>query len=169
MKHTPKAVFVMENSGYKEITYDKFLALKNENKEFQQRRFISLHGVLMEVSEEDYREYYRQKRREKYYTERARDNNDFSYDMLTTNEFNGEDILISQDGNVEDIVEHKMLSEKLINCLSQLTAQEFELIEALYYDGLSERKISAMTATPQKTINDRKRQILLKLRKLMES
>ena len=95
----------------------------------------------MEVSEEDYREYYRQKRREKYYSERARNNNDFSYDMLTTDEFKGEDILISQDGNVEDIVEHKMLSEKLINCLSQLTAQEYELIEALYYDGLSKRKI----------------------------
>lgn len=106
----------------------------------------------MEVSEEDYREYYRQKRREKYYSERARNNNDFSYDMLTTDEFKGEDILISQDGNVEDIVEHKMLSEKLINCLSQLTAQEYELIEALYYDGLSKRKISAMTATPQKRL-----------------
>ena len=89
--------------------------------------------------------------------------------MLTTDEFNGEDILISHDENVEDIVEHKIMSEKLINCLSQLTSQEFELIEALYYDGLSERKISAMTATPQKTINDRKHQILLKLRKLMES
>ena len=68
MKQTPKAVFVMENGGYKEITYDEFLTLKNENKEFRQRRFISLHGVLFEVSEEDYREHYRHKRREKYYT-----------------------------------------------------------------------------------------------------
>lgn len=51
------------------------------------------HGMLMEVPEDDYRAFYKQKRRQKYLKERSRDNRDFSYGMLTPDEFNGEDIL----------------------------------------------------------------------------
>ena len=50
----------------------------------------------MEVDEDTYREFYKTKRRQKYLEERSVKNGDFSYDMLTTNDFNGEDILVDE-------------------------------------------------------------------------
>lgn len=47
--------------------------------------------------------------------------------------------------------------------------EERLLIHELFYNGKSERELSAMIAVPQKTINDRKRKILAKLRRQMES
>ena len=65
-------------------------------------------------------------------------------------------------------VEHAMMLDKLHRCLALLDAEELELIQALYFDGHSERRWSAETGIPQKTINDRKLSILAKLHKLLE-
>lgn len=52
--------------------------------------------------------------------------------------------------------------------LQTLTVKERLLIHELFWNGKSERELSAMIAVPQKTINDRKRKILVKLRRQME-
>lgn len=169
MSYAPKRVFVLENGEYIEISYDELCRFEKENDSYKNKWFLPLYGMLMEVSEDEYKEFYRNKRHEKYCRERAKANNDFSYDMLTTDDFNGEDILTDQADNIDNIVEHKILLEKLRKCLSQLMAEERELITAVFFEGLSERKVSEVIGVPQKTINDRKHQILFKLRKLMES
>lgn len=46
---------------------------------------------------------------------------------------------------------------------------EQELIQALFFRGLSERKWSEECGIPQKTINDRKQRILAKLKKMLEN
>lgn len=71
------------------------------------------YGRLMEVSKEDYTEFYRAKRRQKYLDERSADNGDFSYDMLTTDEFSGEDILIAEQQDVCDTVVESIMTDKL--------------------------------------------------------
>ena len=159
-----KAVFIMEDGEYKEITYDEF-----ETLEIRNRFFVPKGEVLLEVSENDYRNHCRRKRKEKYYTERSTKNKDFSYDMLTTDDFNGEDILISPEMSVEETVEHNIMLEKLKDCLSQLTKDEMYLITALFFEGFSERKLSEITGIPQKTIDDRKHQILIKLKEYLEN
>ncbi len=50
--------------------------------------------MLMEAPEDEYRRFYGDKRRQKHLKERSKDNGDFSYDMLTMDEFNGEYILV---------------------------------------------------------------------------
>ena len=159
-----KAVFIMEDGEYKKITYDEFETLETRN-----RFFVPEGEVLLEVSEDNYRKHCQHERKEKYYTERSRKNKDFSYDMLTTDDFNGEDILISPDMSVEETVEHNMLLEKLKDCLSQLTKDELYLITALFFEGVSERKLSEITGIPQKTIDDRKHKILIKLKEYLEN
>ena len=44
-----------------------------------------------------------------------------------------------------------------------------ELINALFFRNLSERKWSDETGIPQKTINDRKHRIIAKLKKYLEN
>ncbi len=88
VEYTPKKVFVLENGTYLELSCTEF---RRREYTYHGRRFIPLHGMLMEVPEDAYKAFYKRKRREKYLKDRSKDNGDFSYDMLTTDEFNGED------------------------------------------------------------------------------
>ena len=70
---------------------------------------------------------------------------------------------------VEDRLIQQEQLQKLEQALDALNSEEKLLIHELFFNGLSERNLSAEINVPQKTINDRKRKILLKLRNLMES
>ena len=49
------------------------------------------------------------------------DNGDFSYDMLTTDEFSGEDILIAEQPDVCDAVVESIMTDKLRKAILKLT------------------------------------------------
>lgn len=95
--------------------------------------------MLMEVTEETYRDFYKSQRRQKYIDERSVENGDFSYDMLTTDDFNGEDILIDTSLEVDETVIHKIMLDKLQDSLILLSDDEQKLINALFFRNLSER------------------------------
>ena len=64
--------------------------------------------------------------------------------------------------------EISLLLDKLKKALVILPDSDRQLIDALFTQGLSEREWSALSGIPQKTINDRKKRLLLKLRKIFE-
>lgn len=70
---------------------------------------------------------------------------------------------------MEDKILDNIMIEKLLKSLAVLNYDERNLIDAIYYQGKSEREVSAETGIPQKTINYRKRKILDKLKKLLEN
>ena len=161
--------FIKTDNGYEEITYEELLRREEADSSYKGRRFLPLHGMLMEVTPEQYRDFYKERRRQKYLYERSKENRDISIDMLTTEQFNGADILFSDEIDIEEQVAYKLLLDKLHNCLSLLTEEEQELIYALFFGEKTEREWSAETGIPQKTINNRKRKILLKLKALLEN
>ena len=63
-----------------------------------------------------------------------------------------------------DSTEDIDLKIDLHDALQKLTAAEQALIDAYYFQGLSEPKISAATGVPRRTINDRREAIIKKLR-----
>lgn len=169
MKYAPKKVFILDNGSYTKLSYEEFCSLQENDASYADKFFIPLHGMLMEVTEETYRDFYKSGRRQKYIDERSVENGDFSYDMLTTDDFNGEDILIDTSQKIDEAVIHKIMLDKLRDSLVLLSDDEQKLINALFFRNFSEREWSAETGIPQKTINDRKRRILIKLKKLLES
>ena len=82
---------------------------------------LSTAGLWRYPKKEDYAEFYRAKRRQKYLDERSADNGDFSYDMLTTDEFSGEDILIAEQPDVCDAVVESIMTDKLRKAILKLT------------------------------------------------
>ena len=136
VKYAPKKVFVLENGTYLELSYAKFRQQKDT---YQGRHFLPLHGMLMEVSEDAYKAFYKEQRRQKYLNERSNDNGDFSYDMLTMDDFNGEDILVDTVADTQGQAERNLLLDKLRNALEQLSADDRELIQALYINQQTER------------------------------
>ena len=122
----------------------------------------------MEVSKKDYEEFYRARRRQKYIDERSAENGDFSYDILTTDDFNGEDILIDTSQDIGDAVIHKIMLDKLSSSIILLSDDEQKLIREIFYEGLSERKLAEKYGVSQVAIHKRKNKILDKLKKIIE-
>ena len=119
--------FIKTDNGYEEITYEELLRREEADPSYKGRRFLPLHGMLMEVTLEQYRDFYKERRRQKYLYERSRENRDISIDMFTTEQFNGADILVSDGMDIEEQVTYKLLLDKLHSCLSLLTDEEQEI------------------------------------------
>ena len=98
---------------------------------------------------------------------RSADNGDISVDMLTTDEFNGADILVDPGESIDELVIHKMQTDKLIDCLSLLEQAEQLLIRDLFYNGLTERDAVQKYGVSQVAIHKRKLRILKKLKNMM--
>lgn len=168
MKKQPKAVYIIEDGGYTELTYEEFHHREQTCPLYADRLFIPLHGMLMEVSEKDYLDFYKNRRRQKYIDERSAENGDFSYDMLTTDDFNGEDILPDKSEPLDEQVVQKIMTDKLKSALPLLAEDEQKLIREIFYENLSERSLAEKYDVSQVAIHKRKVKILEKLKKIMK-
>lgn len=129
VKHASKKVFILEDGEYIEISYEEFCQHKETDTTYKDKLFIFLHGMLMEVTANDYLEFHKDKRRQKYIDERSVDNGDFSYDMLTTDDFNGEDILIDTSQDIGDAVFQKTYTTETLPFVNKANNGE----KAKYY------------------------------------
>lgn len=168
MKYAPKKVFILENGVYREISYNELKQLEQADKSYMDKFFLPLHGMLMEVTEEAYKEYYRDKRRQRYIDERSRLNGDVSYNALDTDETLGEDVFADEKTDVEAEVINKMTVAELRKAFLLLSPDERELIKILFIDGVTERKASEIYSVSQVAIHKRKNKILAKLKEFLE-
>lgn len=72
-KLNPKKVFIIADGSYREITPAEHEFRKEADAGYREKKFIGLHSMIMEVSEKEYIEFYRNKRRQKYLDEQRRD------------------------------------------------------------------------------------------------
>lgn len=132
--------------------------------------YIHVPGTLVEVSEGVYFAYYQEKRRGRTLREKDERNGAVSYDGLDTPELTGQEMIPDRDAvSVEDAAIANILRDRLHRCLDALDEPDRELIHALYFEGLSERKYAKRVGIPQRTINDRRRRVLRKLKELLEN
>lgn len=68
----------------------------------------------------------------------------------------------------EDTVEKYIMAEKLNNALKIISSKDRELIEMLYYKGMTERECAVYYGISQKNIHKKKARILDDLHKLLE-
>ena len=161
--------FIKSENGFEEITYEELLNLVDTDSTYAEKKFIPLHGMLMEVSLKDYKVFYKNRRRQKYLHELSAENEDISFDMLTTDEFSGEDILIDYDNDVSEQAITKIIFNKLDEVLPLLTGDEQFIIESIYYKGMTERELAPVLGVSQPVINKRKNRILEKLKLFLEN
>ena len=168
MKYAPKKVFIKENDSYIEITNEEHELRKVTDEQYAKRKFLPLHGMIMEVDEEFYKDFYRQKDRDEYLTWRTK-NKDVSYNDYDTEECSGEEMLVDPDEDIVTQVTDKLMAEHIRYIVSLLPSDERELTEALFFKGYSERHWSKITGIPQRTICYRKNVILQKLKKILKN
>jgi len=168
VKKEPKAVYIIENGGYTELTYEEFRRRVQICPLYADKLFLPLYGSLMEVSKEDYEEYYRQRNRQIYIDRRASRNGDVSYNALTTDEFNGEDILIAEQPDVCDTVVESIMTDKLKEAILKLTDEEQLLIYRHYYADIPGTELAEIYGVSQQAISKRIAKIRVKLKNLLE-
>lgn len=150
-----------------------FLDLKNLEmedklmKEHEKEYTLLVGGKRIPVSEKVYKAYYQCRDREKYLDKLASHNN-ISLEDCVEEGIQVEHEIASVKMSMEDAIVDRESIEKMRKCLSLLDLSERRLIEALFFEDMSEHQFSKRTGIAQRTINDQKRRILSKLKKLME-
>lgn len=155
-KNQNNICFIRTENGYEQITYAELRYRQQTDASYADKLFIPLHGMLMEVTEETYKDLYKSKRRQKYINERSAENGDFSYDMLTTDDFNGKDILPDENEPLDEQVIRKIMTDKLRCAMLLLSEDEHELICEIFYEELSERTLAEKYCISQVAIHKRK-------------
>ncbi len=168
MKYAPKKVFIKENGIYIEITNEEHENRKATDEQYAKRKFLPLHGMLMEVDQEFYDEFYRQKDRDEYLTWRTK-NKDISYNDYDTEECSGEEMLIDPDEDVATQVTDKLMAERIRYIVSLLPSDERELIEAIYFNGYTERSYADEKGIYRNAVHKKKVRILEKIKKILEN
>ena len=169
MKYTPKKVFILVNDNYKEITYIELQKLEQTDKSYAEKFFLPLHGMLMEVTEEDYKEYYKDKRRQKYIDECSRKRGDVSYDALDTDETLGEEVFADTKTDVEASVINKMTVAELRKAFLLLSPDEKKLLIEHFFDEKSQVELSKQYGVNQSSISRKINRIIAKLKKFLEN
>lgn len=135
----------------------------------RERYFINVGNVLVEVSKEVYGTYYSVGRHTRTLDEKDERNGTVAYSNLDTKETLGVEMLRDLTAEpVEDEALLRILSERLHRCLSYLPVADQKLIQAIYFENLSEREYARQIGLSQKGVNKRKHKILKELRKMMK-
>lgn len=168
MKYAPKKVYIKENDNFIEITNEEHESRKATDEKYAKRWFIPLQGMLMEVNEEFYKDFYRQKDRDEYLTWRTK-SKDVSYNEYDTEECSGEDMLVDPDEDVVTQVTDKLMLEKLRSVLPLLPEDEYKLIHEHFFLGISQVDLGEMYGKNQSNISRKIARILEKLKNFMEN
>lgn len=169
MKYTPKKVFILEDGRYIELSYQEFSARCKSAAIYQEKKLIPLHGMLMEVTEDVYEDFCKSERRQRYLEECSLKNGEFSYNMLTTDDINGEDILVDRGPDVGDIVADRLMRDKLQEAVHTLPDDEQLLIYQYYYVEIPETELAGMYGISQQAVSKRISKIRAKLKKILEN
>ena len=169
MKYAPRKVYIKESGRYVELSYRDFCCRRQANQSYLDKLFIPIQGCLLEVAREQYTEFYRDKERWRYLQKLDTKNSLLSLDGFKDDEGNALDFIADESADVEKAVIHAVMLDRLKTALPLLSDSEQALIQAIFFDGLTEREVGFRLGMTQSVINKRKAKILAKLRKIIEN
>lgn len=123
----------------------------------------------MEVSKEHYKDFYRAKEREAYLKKLNAKYGLLSIDAFDNEDDNGTDYIQAETEDVAETVTHLLMLDKLRSVIPMLSEIEQELIQALFFKGLTEREYAKECGVSQVAIHKRKNRILAKLKIFLEN
>lgn len=126
--------------------------------------YWKMNGYIYEVTKEQYYRYRKEQDRHDYLRGAEEKAVILSLDSLGGEGKDGVNFIADPNVNVEEEVVHRIMLDKLRVALNKLSSEELMLIDLLFTQLKSEREISKLTGIPQKSVNNRKKKLLEKLR-----
>ncbi len=140
----------------------------------EQDFYIFIEGARVLVSKEVYETYHKMARRIRYYEHdikvgriRRKEGKEAYYPSKEDSYDRLEEVGAAPATDADEVADEVMIrhvQQRLYDILAELNPEEFNILFEIFWNEKSERALSAETGIPQKTINDRKRRILQKLR-----
>ena len=122
----------------------------------------------IKVSEEIFKGYWQEVRKEKYSKEKENKKIVLSYNALDKDDFLGEEILKNQEeASVEEIVIKRIEKSILSKAINELSKEEKIVIKLIFFEMMTEREVAKILNISQKNINKKKQAILLKLKNII--
>ncbi len=168
MKYAPRKVYIKENSGYVELSYQDFCRRRQADQSYMDKLFIPVQGCLLEVVREQYTDFYRDKERWRYLKKLDANHKLLSLEGFTDSEGNVLDFIVDEAVDVAETVVRAVMVDRLKVALPLLSDSEQTLIQAIFFEELSEREVGLRLGVTQSVVNKRKTKILAKLRKIIE-
>lgn len=134
----------------------------------KEKYMIKVEGKLVEVTPDVYYAYFRMERQERWQEEKHQGHAVMSYDALDDGETVGVEVVPDlTTPSMEEAVMTREIHEKLHRALDALPKAERELIQAIYFDGFTEKEYAVSSGLSQQGVSYRLRKILSKLRIFM--
>ena len=132
--------------------------------------YIFLGDLKVDVSEEVYKGYWQETNRENYLKRLDKENRLGNFSEFVSDEVarSMEERLIDKAVDLEKLVEVKMQIEALNRALDNLSPDEREIIQALFYEEIPQRDLAKKLNISQGAVFRRKEKILKKLKVLLE-
>ena len=169
MKYAPRKVYIKESGGYVELSYTDFCRRRQADQSYMDKLFIPIQGCLLEVVREQYTEFYRDKERWRYLKKLDTKNSLLSLDGFVDDKGNALDLIADEAADIAETVVNAVMVDRMKAALSLLSDSEHALIQAIFFEELSEREVGLRSGLTQSVVNKRKAKILAKLKKIMES
>ena len=135
----------------------------------KEKYMIKVEGKLVEVTPDVYYAYFRMERQERWQEEKQQGHAVMSYDALDDGETVGVEVVPDlTTPSMEEAVMTREIHEKLHRALDALPKAERELIQAIYFDGFTEKEYAVSSGLSQQGVSYRLRKILSKLRVFMD-
>ena len=169
MKYAPRKVYIKENNVYVELSYKDFCRRRKADQSYMDKLFIPVQGCLLEVVREQYADFYKDKERWRYLKKLDTNHSLLSLEGFTDSEGNVIDFIVDEAVDVAETVVHAVMVDRLKTALRLLSDSERVLVNAIFFEELSEREVGLRLGVTQSVVNKRKSKILAKLRKIMEN
>ena len=169
MKDNAKCFIKISKGYYEEITYKELQERRLADNTYKNKRFIPVQNKLIEVSEEEYQDFYREVERNKYIRKVAQ-----NFQFISINEISEDsdirerNLLADENIDIDFEIERRIEIEQLKNALLELDYEEYRLIRALYYERKSLRDYAQIIGVSYGTVWYREKQIIEKLKKLLK-
>lgn len=140
MKYAPRKVYIKENGGYTELSYEDFCRRRETDGAYKDKLFIPVQGCLIETEQTHYIEFYRDKERWRYLQKLDADNSLLSLEAIESadDSGNGFEFIADEAVNVAETVVRRMMLDKLKSSLTLLSEEERKLIQQHFYEGKSQ-------------------------------
>lgn len=131
----------------------------------KEKYVIKIEGKLVEVAPDVYYAYFRMERQERWQEEKQQEHAVVSYDALDDGEMVGMEVIPDlTTPSMEEAAMTREIHGKLHRAVDALPKEERELIQAIYFKGLTEKEYAASSGLSQQGVSYRLRKILSKLR-----
>lgn len=124
-------------------------------------------GERISVSKKVYREYYKHYEHERY-IEKVSSKKNLSFNALKEQGYPIENKMLDKQISISEEVITKIMIEKMLKSIGQLNTYEKMIIEELFFNDKSERKLAKELSISQSTLSYRKKKLLEKLKKIIK-